>query len=129
MHTVVGGSRYYPEKQFMTKADMENVLYRIAVELHGESGHAFTERSKKQIAIWIDKKGVNSFFNKYEVVAAGLDWDVAWTDSGRKPIIHIYEMPAGVSRYDKRAKELQHEVLTLKFAYDEQSDKFVPYKE
>jgi hypothetical protein len=114
-HTWVARSEYYSESAGWQET--EKALYRVHVECHGASGHAFTDRTKKRVYLWIRKQGLLVFFGRYEVVTAGFEWDVTWGDSGSRPTVHFYDGSDG------------REVLAVTFEYDQEADKFVEIAE
>lgn len=82
MHTVVGGFDVSPDKK-----------YKLAIEVHGASGKAYTAQSKKRIHLWL-KPNIPIYpeppieisksallVKKYVFQAADLAWRANWLGS------------------------------------------------
>jgi len=118
MHLVTGKLAGYPEKGPFTED--------VYVQFHGASGRSYVDRTKKHFFVFITRNQSEVVFGPYKLIAAGLDCDITWADSGNKVIVDVFEFPVGITAYDKNAHELRTKRLTLQFVYNSEAGRFFP---
>jgi len=102
---------------------------RFCLTAHGAYGHAYTDRTKKLLDVWIGHgpytNEVTLFSHRYKFAGADLWAHVQWI-STNEVVMHVYDYPDGVSRYDagKTGASSNH-IATLTFHLDPKSGRFV----
>jgi len=128
----VGGDAFYPAGPSYGTAK-----YHLYIEVHGASRHAFVDRTKKRIFLWMyeknipmpswiepKRKNIVCMRAQYEIVAAHLDWEVRWEKEDEVEIV-FYELPEGFSEYDENLKEGDRtERMRVRFVRDKTSGQF-----
>jgi len=121
MHTVVGGGRDSPGKR-----------YGLSVGIHGASGKAYVDRSKKKIWITMEtREGTNSailFQQSYRLTGSDISWNVFWRSDEAVSVV-LYDWGDGVSNYNNMHHlPASNHIASLSFARDRTTGKFVEEK-
>lgn len=120
MHTVISSASYYPPSANRS----QDAEFSVVVSSHGAPGKAYPDRTKKQVYVYLLRRDVQKLSTNFKVEAADLDWEVLWR-SPVEPILHFYDLPDGVSTYDKGSKASRREILTKHYRYDAKTGLFI----
>ena len=118
-HTVVGRSSTGPVSD-----GIPNQPYRLGVEIHGSSGHAYSDRTKKRVYVWIrDQTGRILLDREYTVKAAALDFSECWV-SPKELVVDFFDYPAGTTGYDTPAPPPTH-VFIVHYVFSDNKQAFL----
>lgn len=121
MHPYVFGGAYYPEH-----SDSDTAQYRLFINIDGAKRHAYNDVTKKEIYISIKRKDNTVLLERqYTLQAAGLHWDVSWTNLNDLKIV-FYDEQGLINLTDKN--ELSHfprQIFTLYLTFNPNSGKFI----
>ena len=87
-------------------------------------GHAYVDRTQKVVEVLLIRRGVTKTKTTFAMNGADLTWEFNWLGPGAVRIV-FYDLPDGVSIYDKGAAMLRHAVLTKIYRYDLATDVFL----
>jgi hypothetical protein len=102
MHTVVGTGLgdASPDGRFL-----------LALQVHGASGQAYTDKTKKRMYVWVTPSGTNNptpvFTGNYVFIAAGLDWKVHWLSTS-EVAVELIDYGDGESNYSPHRSITNH---------------------
>ena len=111
MHTVIGDGygKSSPDGQ-----------HSLAISCHGASAHAYVDKTKKRVYLWIMQQGRQEaiFQRQYKFVAADLAWRTRWQDTDDVSVV-FFDFGDKISRYDaKKTRAPSNHVATLQFHRD-----------
>ncbi|HEY5040453.1 MAG TPA: hypothetical protein VIK53_00435 [Verrucomicrobiae bacterium] len=122
-HTTVGGglNRTSPDGKF-----------ELSIECNGANGHAYIDKTKKTIWIWInDISSPNRkelFKNSYTFVGSDIQWQTSWT-SNQLVSLEVYDWGDGVSNYNNmNHMTASNHIALLSFVLDKATGKFIEQK-
>jgi hypothetical protein len=126
MHTVVGPGNGDPSPISP---------YTFYSEFHGAPRHAFIDRTKKRVYVWImagstdpENTVTRVFHKKYIFTAGDLCSDTRWLNSNEVTML-LYDFGDGVNRSTGRKSGLRsNHVATLSFILDKTTASFVEKK-
>jgi len=120
MHTVTGVNYYFPPG-----SNPSNSEYHLWLEVHGASGKAFADRTKKKVIVGIQKGKDSLLLREYELTAASLESDVTWATKDNLKIT-LFDFDEGVNIYDRaNAYKSGKILLTLNITFDPKSGQFI----
>jgi hypothetical protein len=105
----------------------------LNVTCHGAVGRAYSDNTAKLVDVWIgplyrksDREAL--FTHRYKCHGADLYWDIRW-NSTEAVTVDVFDYGEGVLASDgaKTGARSNH-IVTLKYALDKQSGKFVEQK-
>jgi hypothetical protein len=120
MHTVVGnglGTRS-PDGRF-----------RLAVQVQGSGGKAYSDKSNKRAFIWVVPSGASNsapvFKGEYAFVVADLDWHVHWLSTNQVSVDFVeYDGPR-INKYEKHRDTTNH---VAQLTFTEKAGAFIEEK-
>jgi hypothetical protein len=124
MHTWVGGTLYYP-----AGTELDNAKYRLVYEIHGESSHAYVDRTEKRVYLSIRgawrgtppaEPSPTLLQRQYTVVAGNLDVGATWQTDGD---LQVFFYEPGFTRPEPTGG--RREVLRLHFVRKADGPEFV----
>jgi hypothetical protein len=106
--------------------------FRLAVGVDGASRHAYVDKTKKKVWIWIgSSSGTNStllFEHAYVLTGSDVAWETRW--SGPEAVsVEIYDWGDGVSNYNNMNHlTASNHIALLSFMLDKNTGKFTEKK-
>ena len=95
-------------------------------DVHGASGHAYVDKTKKRVYVWIRQRGNEKavFQRDYTLVASDLGWSTLW-QSSTNVVVVFFDFGDKKSGYDaKNSGAHSNHVATLKFHRDSATGQF-----
>lgn len=120
-YTWVGGTVFYPPG-----TDHTNAQYHLCIEVYGERGRAFADRTSKTVHVVIQDGKTTVLEREYRVIAASLRWSVNWGSVGDLRITffeHGDFIPGG--RPSGEPAKVPRLVFSVAFTHDESHGSFV----
>lgn len=122
-YTWVAQTVYYPPGSNETTAE-----YILKIEVHGEHGYAYSEKTSKNIYLSIWKNKVELLKREYKCVAASLEWHVLWKDLDRLHVV-FFDFGDTITSYEaKKMSIMPKKILGLDFTYYKKSKVFTEAK-
>ena len=129
MHTVVSGFSYPGSERDKTlesqRQGWDAAPGRVGVSIHGASGKAYTDRTKKQAYVSVERPGGRPLQCRYDLRGADIGWFSEWSDDGHRVTLRFYDMPDGHFSGEQGWEQLRRQLLVVQFAYDEQKSQFL----
>jgi len=101
-HTVIGNGSGLPSP---------DGRLRLAVQIHGASGKAYVDQTKKRVFFWVEPSGTNTaaplFATNHVLVASGVHWHIHWLSTNEVSVDLVDYCP-GVSGYSPQRTVTNH---------------------
>jgi hypothetical protein len=104
--------------------------HRLFTSSHGASGHAYVDKTKKRVYVWITqaRKETAVFEQKYNFVAADLGWDTHWSSTNDVEVV-LFDFGHKVTMSNaKKTGAPSNHIATLRFHGDSATGRFLEVK-
>ena|SRR5689334_13973871 len=106
--------------------------FTLAVGVDGAPRHAYVDKTKKTIGIWIGSTNAanpTTFFeHSYTLVGSDIQWETRWSSTDTVSV-KLYDWGDGVSNYNNmHHMPTSNHIAELSFALDKSTGKFVEKK-
>jgi hypothetical protein len=106
--------------------------FRLAVGIDGASGHAYVNKTKKNVWIWIQSgnstNSVSLFQREYALTGSDMMWETRWS-SPEAVSVEVYDWGDGVSNYkNENHMTSSNHIALLSFVLDKKVGRFIEKK-
>ena len=103
--------------------------FELQIESEGANGHAYIDKTKKQVWIWITSISTTNrtslFEHSYILTGSDIQWQTHWSSS-EAVSVELFDWGDGVSNYDNmKHMAASNHIALLSFVFDKNTSKFI----